>query len=152
MAIVKNEQYKVSVIIVLVFPLLPLLFEIISIHNFLDSSLALIASIYSFSVYSTSNKLSRILLGTIPGAGFAILYTTIIADQHNSILNLISDNLKSCDISLIQKHADHANKCFSHDWIIIGICFVAISCIAYNHNSERKLRHLDGEELFYTIQ
>lgn len=137
----KTEHYRIEFVLVLIYPLIPLVAEYASIRDILDSSITLITAIYAFSVFATSKKISMILSGAIPGILFLCLYANIIQHQHTSISLLIKSKKET-----LEANASLTEESLKHDWIIFVAAIIAIITIAWIHNIELRKRYFVGNQ------
>lgn len=129
----KNVQnFWISLLVILIYPLLPIFVELVVKQSCLDTTLTITAAVYSITVFTSSNKLFYLFLSFIPALLLTILYVTIL----NTGTTINSGVSKPAEL--------HSTK-------IILITVISIIAIAIVHASERYKRHVVDEEQFLPV-
>lgn len=126
------EEFSISLLVILIFPLIPVGMELILNKNCLDSTLLLTTAMYSITVFTSSKYKFFSIAAILPGGFFSAMYANLLKDER---------------LSMIAKES----AIESHSFYVILLSSITMLAIATIHIAERYKRHVMEGEQFLTF-
>lgn len=137
-----TQNFFISIVVIVLYPLIPILVELVAKKNCLDTTLTLTAAVYSITVLTSSNKPLSVIIAIFPGMIFAILYVSLLTTYMPQIAPS-NDKLK---VITTESHSLITTE--SHSWKVIIMTSISMLAIGVIHGVERYKRHIMDAEPF----